>query len=124
MDAITDFLERLSSGRTTDLPETFWGTIRLDIRRGDHTDHWFITAERGRVFSSRGDRPADLVVYADEELFNRFATGEANIVAALLRNEMNVEGKMRLGTMLRRVFPGPPGAHIPGVRAANGRRES
>jgi SCP-2 sterol transfer family len=113
MDSIAGFLEQLTGGRSVDLPRTLWGTVRLDISHGSETDRWFVTAEQSRVFASRSERPADLVLYADRGLFNRFARGEANIVAAGLRNDLAAEGSLRLAFMLRRVFPGPPGARFP-----------
>ena len=56
---------------------------------------------------------ADLVVRADREVFDRMAAGLLHPAAALLRNDIAVEGDLKLLMALRRIFPGHPEARHP-----------
>ncbi|GAA3762744.1 SCP2 sterol-binding domain-containing protein [Micromonospora maritima] len=108
-----EHLARGAAGRHPELPETTSGTIRLDLRDGGHTDHWYLTIDRQDVRVDRLAEEADLVVRADREVFDRMATGRLHPAAALLRNDLTVQGDLKLLLTLRRLFPGPPDARHP-----------
>ncbi|MEH1058730.1 SCP2 sterol-binding domain-containing protein [Micromonospora sp. CPCC 206171] len=108
-----DFLERLTSRRRPQLPETLTGTIRLDLHDGGSTEHWYLTVHDQRVDVTRSPDDADLVVRADREVFGRLADGRTEVVQSLMRNELTVQGEMRLLLILRRIFPGPADARHP-----------
>jgi len=55
----------------------------------------YASLDGGRIRVSREDRTADCVVRTEAALFDRLVTGEANLVAALLRNQITVEGMSR-----------------------------
>ncbi|MEH0935781.1 SCP2 sterol-binding domain-containing protein [Micromonospora psammae] len=110
---VTEQLERLDPARRPDLPETTAGTLRLDLRDDGHTEHWYLTIHDQRVTVSRSAEEAELVVSADRSAFDRLATGQTHVAAALVRNEISVRGDMRLLMALRRIFPGPAGARHP-----------
>ncbi|WP_328348860.1 SCP2 sterol-binding domain-containing protein [Micromonospora sp. NBC_00421] len=114
------FLDRWVSGRRSDLPETTSGTLRLDAAEGGQTAHWRLTIHDQRVEVSRSAEDAELVVRADREVFDRLASGRTHLATALLRNDLSVQGNMRLLMTLRRIFPGPPDARHP--RERDGRR--
>ncbi|MFC4145085.1 SCP2 sterol-binding domain-containing protein [Micromonospora mangrovi] len=107
------YLERSVAGRHPDLPETTSGTLRLDISEDGRTEHWYLTLDRQHVEVSRSAEHADLVVRADREVFDRLAAGESHIGTALLRNDVTVQGDIKLLMTLRRIFPGRPGARHP-----------
>ncbi|MCI4065170.1 SCP2 sterol-binding domain-containing protein [Micromonospora sp. R77] len=107
------YLERSVSGRHPDLPETTCGTVRLDIIEDGQTEHWYLTLDRQHVEVDRSAEHADLVVRADRAVFDRLATGEDHIGSALLRNDVTVQGDIRLLMSLRRIFPGRAGARHP-----------
>ncbi|MGI5522279.1 SCP2 sterol-binding domain-containing protein [Micromonospora sp. CA-259024] len=107
------YLQHLDAGRRLDLPETTAGTIRLDVRGDGCTDHWYLTIADQHVRVTRAADDADLVLSLDRPLFDQMADGEMHPGASLLRNELTVQGNMRLLMMLRRIFPGPPGARHP-----------
>jgi predicted lipid carrier protein YhbT len=115
----TEHLAQRVAGRHPDIPETTCGTLRLDLRDGGSTEHWYLTIDRQDVRVTRSAEDADLVIRADREVFDRLAEGRHHPLAVLLRNDLTVQGDMRLMMMLRRLFPGPPGAHHP--REAGGR---
>lgn len=108
-----EYLARRVAGRHPELPETTGGTIRLDLREGARTDHWYLTIDHQEVRVARLAEEADLVVRADREVFDRVATGRLHMIAELLRNDFTVQGNLRLLPLLRRLFPGPPGARHP-----------
>ncbi|MGN9918125.1 SCP2 sterol-binding domain-containing protein [Micromonospora palomenae] len=109
----TEFLERLSSRRRPQLPETLTGTIRLDLHDGGRTEHWYLTLHDQSLDVKRSPDDADLVVRADREVFDRLVNGRTEVVQSLLRNDLTVQGDMRLLLALRRIFPGPVDARHP-----------
>ncbi|MEV0724889.1 SCP2 sterol-binding domain-containing protein [Micromonospora purpureochromogenes] len=108
-----EFLERLTSRRRPQLPETLSGTIRLDLHDGGSTEHWYLTVHDQCVDVTRSPDDADLVVRADREVFDRLVDGRTEVVQSLMRNELTVQGEMRLLLALRRIFPGPVDARHP-----------
>ncbi|MDW3847113.1 SCP2 sterol-binding domain-containing protein [Micromonospora sp. BRA006-A] len=108
-----EHLTRGTAGRHPELPETTSGTIRLDLRDGGRTEHWYLTIDRQDVRVDRSAEEADLVVGANREVFDRIAAGRLHPAAALLRNDLAVQGELKLLMTLRRLFPGPPDARDP-----------
>ncbi|MEU4477530.1 SCP2 sterol-binding domain-containing protein [Micromonospora sp. NPDC023966] len=108
-----EYLARQVAGPHPDLPETTAGTVRLDLRDGARTDHWYLTIDHQEVRVDRLADEAELVIGADREVFDRIASGRLNPAAALLRNDLTAQGNLRLLLTLRRLFPGPPGARHP-----------
>ncbi|MET8910672.1 SCP2 sterol-binding domain-containing protein [Micromonospora sp. NPDC004551] len=108
-----EHLARQVAGPHPDLPETTTGTMRLDLREGARTEHWYLTICHQEVRVDRLAEDADLVVRADREVFDRIAAGRLNPAAALLRNDLTAQGNLRLLLTLRRLFPGPSGARHP-----------
>ena len=84
--------------------------MRFDIADGKRTERWLVVLEKGEIAVSRRHARADCVVSADRALFDRIASGEANALAALLREEVNVEGDINLLVLFQRLLPGPPRA--------------
>ncbi|GAA2703993.1 SCP2 sterol-binding domain-containing protein [Micromonospora olivasterospora] len=108
-----DYLAGHVPGRKDDLPENTSGTVRLDLRDDGSTDHWYLTIRDQRVEVTRSAAAAELVVAGDRESFDRLAAGRAHIFSALLRNDIQAQGNLRLLMTLRRLFPGPPDARHP-----------
>ncbi|MFI5488352.1 MULTISPECIES: SCP2 sterol-binding domain-containing protein [Micromonospora] len=106
-------LRRLGPGRRPDLPDALAGTVRLDMMEDGRTEHWYLAIADQRVRVSRSTDDAELVVRADREVFDQLARGELHPAAALMRNEVTVQGDIRLFLLLRRIFPGPPDARHP-----------
>ncbi|MGW3784275.1 SCP2 sterol-binding domain-containing protein [Micromonospora chokoriensis] len=107
------YLQQLDDGRRPDLPETTVGTLRLDVRSDGCTDHWYLRVADQRVQVTRSADDADLVVRADRWVFDSMVSGELHPGAAMLRNELTMQGDMRLLLVLRRIFAGPAGARHP-----------
>ncbi|MFG3700498.1 SCP2 sterol-binding domain-containing protein [Micromonospora sp. NPDC047620] len=112
-DPTADFLGRLSQRPASPITMKARGTIRLDVERDAGTDVWFVMLRDGAIQVSRQDRQPDLVIRGHHTLFDRLAQGRAQLLAALMRNEITVEGDLALLPAFERLLPGPEGAHHP-----------
>ncbi|MEQ4301471.1 SCP2 sterol-binding domain-containing protein [Plantactinospora sp. B6F1] len=115
-DPTVEFFNRIEESGPGLLPTRARGTLRFDIDRGDEVDHWFVAINRGNVLVSREWREADCVVTTDKDLFDKLATGEAQVLAAYNRNDLTVQGSLPLLLTFRRAFPSPPGTRDPRER--------
>ncbi|MDW5323556.1 SCP2 sterol-binding domain-containing protein [Plantactinospora sp. KLBMP9567] len=113
MDPTTEFFEGLNHRPPDPLLGKIRGTVRFELESGADVDTWLLVLSAGSVSATQTDRTADCTVRTDREFFNRVAAGEANPLAALLRNRVTVEGKLALYGYLNHLVPGPPGAHEP-----------
>ncbi|MFC6022448.1 SCP2 sterol-binding domain-containing protein [Plantactinospora solaniradicis] len=116
-DPTAEFFSSLEERGPDLLPVKARGTIRFDLKGVDGgVNHWFVSVNRGNVLVSHENRQADCVVATTQELFDRLAIGEAQVVAAYNRNDVTVQGNLPLLLMFRRAFPSPPGTRDPRVR--------
>ncbi|TDC37617.1 SCP2 sterol-binding domain-containing protein [Micromonospora sp. 15K316] len=120
----TEHLRTLTPEQRPGIPETMAGTLRLDVYEDGWTEHWYLTVADQHIEVSRSADDADLVVRAHRSVFDRLAAGEVRASAAMLRNDLTVQGDMRLFVVFRRVFPGPPGARHPREAARQAAAES
>jgi alkyl sulfatase BDS1-like metallo-beta-lactamase superfamily hydrolase len=107
-DATAEFFAALGSRGHDPRLRKASGSIRFDIVNGKRTERWLVTLDKGDVGISRRNARADAVVTAERALFNRVASGETNVVAALLCEELDVEGNVNLLVLFRRLLPAPP----------------
>ncbi|MEV1333274.1 SCP2 sterol-binding domain-containing protein [Micromonospora costi] len=117
-----EYLTALEPGRRPELPDTTAGTLRLDARENGRTEHWYLTVADQHVQVSRSAEDADVVIRADRAVFDRLAAGDTHISSALLRNDVTVQGNLRLVPLLRRIFPGPAAARHPRELGRHGAR--
>jgi putative sterol carrier protein len=82
-------------------------TIRVDLDRGDTTEHWLVDLENGCISVSGSNASADATVHADKETFDQLAQGEANPFASLLRGLVHAEGDTELIVLFQGLFPSP-----------------
>jgi SCP-2 sterol transfer family len=123
-DRTTQFFDALSRRGHEPLLEEVTGTIRFDLEHDHGVDHWFLAISHGDVRVSREDRDADAVIRTTKALFDRLASGEVPIYAAWVRNELRALGDIRLGRLVERIMPGPPGAHHPRTFARERRQQA
>lgn len=93
------------------LMDKITGTVRVDLDDGKTTEHWLISVNKGDIDVSRSNAMADGVFRTDKALFDRFASGEANIMAAMLRGAATAEGDAELLVLFQRIFPTPASSH-------------
>lgn len=108
-----EFFAQLSERGAGALPKKLRGTIRFDLERGLETDHWYVAMTDDGVHVSHENRDAVCVARAEEALFDRFVSGEAHFIGALIRNEMTIEGSLPLLLTFRRLFPPSMGSRDP-----------
>ncbi|MGA4728899.1 SCP2 sterol-binding domain-containing protein [Micromonospora taraxaci] len=89
------------------------GTLQIDLGTDHQTEHWLVRMQPGSVQVSRERGPADAIWYSSAALFDRLISGEAQGVAAVLRNESTFSGNVVLFLVFRRFFPNPPGTRDP-----------
>jgi putative sterol carrier protein len=105
-DPTAEFFDSLAERGHEPLLKKSTGTMRFDLRDGKKIDRWHVSIVKGDLAVSRKNARADNVVSADKALFDRIASGEANAMTALLREEMGVEGDVRLLVAFQRLLPG------------------
>jgi predicted lipid carrier protein YhbT len=106
-DPTAEFFDAVGRRGHEPLLEHANGTLRVDLRDGRRTERWFVTVQKGDLTVSRRNTRADCIVSAERALFDRIVSGEANAFAALLREEMHVEGDVKLLVAFQRLLPGP-----------------
>lgn len=102
-DATTFFDELAQRGYEPSLAKAS-GTARFEIANGK-TERWLLTIDKGRLSVSRRNARADTVVRSDRRTFARVLSGKENVMAAVLRGEITIEGDSRLLVGLQRLFP-------------------
>ncbi|MEU8328191.1 SCP2 sterol-binding domain-containing protein [Micromonospora sp. NPDC048839] len=107
------FFEALPSRAPDILGGLADGTLQIDLGDDRQTEHWLVRMRPGSVEVSRGRGPADAIWYSSAALFDRLIVGEAQGVAAVLRNESTFSGNVVLFLAFRRFFPDPPGTRDP-----------
>jgi putative sterol carrier protein len=106
-DATAEFFDALVERGHEPLLEKATGTLRFDLKDGKKTDRWLIAVDKGDLAVSRQNLRADCVVSADKALFDDIASGKTNVMAALLRGAISIEGATQLVVLFQRLFPGP-----------------
>ncbi|MEH1169579.1 hypothetical protein V6V47_29785 [Micromonospora sp. CPCC 205539] len=114
---MTEATERFFESLPTRAPEVLGGlalgTLQIDLATDHWTEHWLVRMRPGIVQISRNRGPADAIWFSSAALFDRLVTGEAQGVAAVLRNESTFSGNVVLFLSFRRFFPDPPGTRDP-----------
>jgi len=82
-------------------------TIGFDIVRPRGVASWRVSVTGGDIRVEDGSGPVDCRIRADEALFDRIVTGEANAMAAMLRGALLTEGNADLLVAARRLMTAP-----------------
>ena len=109
-DVTAEFFGELTRRGHEPLLQKVTATVRFDLTKGTKTDSWFVTITKGDVAVSRKRAAAACTIHTTKAMFDRLASGEANLMAATLRGEVDVEGNVTLLVLFRRLFPPPPRA--------------
>ena len=121
-DPTAEFFDALRQRGNEPLLRKASGSVRIDLTDGKRTERWLVELRKGDVAVSRRNARADCVISTDRALFDRIVTGEANALAALLREEVNVEGDVNLLVLFQRLLPGPPRSRRRRRAAPSGRK--
>jgi hypothetical protein len=86
------------------------GALRYEVVDGQYIRPWTVKFDDGDVeVSSQAESDVDAILRIDRTLFDRAVRGEANLLSAWLRGEINYTGSLELLTQIGRLLPGPPG---------------
>ena len=122
-DLTAGFFDELASRGHEPLLRNVTGSARFDVVAGQRTERWLVTIDKGDIRVSRGNAAAGSVLRADKASFDRVVAGELNLMAAVLRGEVAVEGDPRLVVRLQRLFPRPQGERTRRQAAGSAGRE-
>jgi len=117
------FFDELGSRGHEPLLRKVTGSARFDVVAGQRTERWLVTIDKGDIRVSRGNAAAGSVLRADKASFDRVVAGQLNLMAAVLRGEVAVEGDPRLLVRLQRLFPRPQGGRAQRLAAGSAGRE-
>ncbi|HEX2427841.1 MAG TPA: SCP2 sterol-binding domain-containing protein [Gaiellaceae bacterium] len=107
-DPTARFFEELAARGEEPLLRKASGSTRFDLVDGKRTLHWLVSVDRGKIAVSKKNSSADCVIRTQKAVFDKAASGALNVVAAVLRGDMGVEGDWRLLVRMQRLFPSSP----------------
>jgi hypothetical protein len=113
-----EFFAGVSRRGYESLLERMDAVLRFELSGGGRTQRWMLHIRRGNLAVTQDAGDADCVITSSMRTFDRIAKGETKPLAAWLRNQIAVEGRLHPLIMLERLLPGPPGAHDPRGYAA------
>jgi putative sterol carrier protein len=105
--ATSQFFEHLRLAERQPSLQRAKGTARFDLTDGERVEHWFLTIDDGEVRVSQDDADADAVIAARKDTFDELVRGRANLMAALLREDITASGDPKLLVRIQRLFPRP-----------------
>ncbi|MEU1605819.1 SCP2 sterol-binding domain-containing protein [Micromonospora matsumotoense] len=111
--ATEEFFASLPARAPAILRAPVTGTLQIDLTTDHRTDHWLVRLSPGKAVVDRARGPADAVWSSSADLFERLATGTAQSLSAVLRNESTFSGNVMLLLVFRQFFPTPPGVRDP-----------
>lgn len=85
------------------------GALRYDVVDGQYIRPWTVEFDDGHVKVSEAESDVDAVMRVDRALLDRVVCGEASLLAAWLRGEINYTGSLELLTQMGQLMPRPPG---------------
>jgi len=85
------------------------GTVRIDVVDKDGSERWLLTIDKGAITVSKKNARAGTVVRAGRKTFEKAAAGRLNVMAAVLRGEIEISGDPRFLVQLQRLIPRPSG---------------
>ena len=90
------------------------GSIRIELT-GRKPERWLIEIDRGNISVSRRNRKADCVARCSREQFERLLDRRDNVMAAVLRGAVEIEGDAGLLMPLRKLLVATPSAEGEGA---------
>jgi putative sterol carrier protein len=103
----TQFFDALAEQGYNPLLARTTGTIRCDLANGGGLEYIYLAIDKGIITVSHAKRDADAIVRCKRDLLDGVTNGEVNVMAALLRGVIDVEGDLNLLMRFQKIFPGP-----------------
>jgi putative sterol carrier protein len=99
-NVIPAFFESLA-GPHPAVPRTISGSLRFDLENGTRIEHWRLTFAKGVVAAARSNAAADCIARTNKATLESIIQGRVNMMAALLRGAIKVEGQVLLLSLFR-----------------------
>jgi putative sterol carrier protein len=113
-EEMDEFLTELGGQRHVRLLERASGTVLVELEDDGRTERWYVNVKRGDVSLSRsmpqGASAPDCVLRTKASTFRAIRTGQLNLMAAVLRGLVSIEGKVALVVALQGLFRPSAGA--------------
>jgi putative sterol carrier protein len=122
-DAVTAFFEDLGSRGYDPLLRSISGSVRFDLVSGKATERWLVAVRKGNLAVSHRNVRADAVIRLSRTLFESVARGDTNLLPAMLRGEVALEGDFRLMIIARRLLRMRLALRQPEAAAGKARRQ-
>jgi len=106
---VAAFFDELGSRGHEPLLGKATGSARFDVVDSKRTERWLLTIDKGDIGVSRKNAAADCVLRSNKATFDGVVAGEVNVLAAVLRGAVAVQGDPKLLVLLQRLFPRPSG---------------
>jgi putative sterol carrier protein len=120
---VAGFFDELGSRGHEPLLGKATGSARFDVVDGKRTERWLLTIDKGDIGVSRKNAAADCVLRSNKATFDGVVAGELNVLAAVLRGAVAVQGDPKLLVLLQRLFPRPSGRRPRRRRSGTARRK-
>ena len=108
-DPTTAFFDELAQRGYDPMLGDVVGSARFEVVDGKRSERWLVTIDKGRVTVSRKNTRPQTTVRSSRATFDRAAAGTLNVMAAVLRGEIEIGGDPRLLVRLQRLIPRPSG---------------
>jgi putative sterol carrier protein len=113
-DELEEFTEQLGYRGHLKLLERQSGAVLIELEDDGRTERWYVNVKRGDVSLSKslpeGVSAPDCVLRTKASTFKAVRTGELNLMAAVLRGLLSIEGNVALVVALQGLFRPSAGA--------------
>jgi hypothetical protein len=125
-DELEEFTEQLGDRGHLSLLERRSGTVLVELEGGGRSERWYVNVKRGDLSLSKslteGSSGPDCVLRTKASTFQAIRTGQLNLMPALLRSLISIEGDISLVVALQGLFRPSVGAAGEAVAGYAGRR--
>jgi len=104
------FFEEVGKRGHERLLEGTSGVVLAEIKDGDKTEKWYVTIHRGDIGVSHKGVAPDCTIRTDGATFDAIVSGKVNIMPAVLRGLVDVEGKVNLLVGMQALYQPSPGS--------------
>jgi putative sterol carrier protein len=126
-DELKEFTEQLGYRGHLGLLERASGTVLVELEDNGRVGRWYVNIKRGDVSLSKslpkGASAPDCALRAKASTFKAIRTGQLNLMAAVLRGLLSIEGNIALVVALQGLFRPSAGAAGGAVAGYAGRPE-
>ena len=107
-DEVSAFFDGLGRRKHVPSLERLTATLRVDAEDVHAVERWLVRVDRGDVRVSRRMAKANCTVRADRDTLRAIVVGRLNVLAAVLRGVVGIDGDLNALVLFQRAFPRPP----------------